>query len=99
MTSVIYLLVLRLYTSHVTSSWVALRNAMNIGSDAHKLFVGISARTTGLRTLYLIVRGLCEGGDVISSDGKAVFYGVLDLLAKPVLGFWMLCTGTQRYWI
>jgi bacteriorhodopsin len=29
---------------------------------------------------------VCEGGNVISPDSEAVFYGVLDFLAKPVFG-------------
>lgn len=37
--------------------------------------------------VYLIAWGLCEAGNVISSDGEALFYGVLDCLAKVVFGF------------
>jgi Bacteriorhodopsin-like protein len=36
--------------------------------------------------IYPIAWGLCEGGNVISPDSEAVFYGVLDILAKPVFG-------------
>ena len=34
--------------------------------------------------LYPIAWGLADGGNQISPDGEMVFYGVLDLLAKPV---------------
>lgn len=70
--------------------FVARKSARAIGSDVHRLFVGISLFTLGLWTLYPISWGLSEGGSVISSDGEAYFYGVLDLLAKPVFGFWLL---------
>lgn len=36
--------------------------------------------------LYPIAWGLCEGGNLISPDSEAIFYGILDLLAKPVFG-------------
>lgn len=29
---------------------------------------------------------MCEGGNYISPDSEAAFYGVLDVLAKPVFG-------------
>ena len=34
--------------------------------------------------LYPIAWGVCEGGNVIAPDSEAIFYGILDLLAKPV---------------
>ena len=36
--------------------------------------------------LYPIAWGLCEGGNVIAPDSEAVFYGVLDFIAKPIFG-------------
>ena len=36
--------------------------------------------------LYPIAWGVCEGGNVIAPDSEAVFYGILDLIAKPVFG-------------
>jgi hypothetical protein len=42
--------------------------------------------TAFLWILYPVAWGLCEGGNVISPDSEAVFYGILDLLAKPVFG-------------
>lgn len=35
---------------------------------------------------YGLAFGLSEGGNVISPDGEALFYGVLDLLGGPVYG-------------
>lgn len=64
----------------------ARRNAARIGSDVSRLFLTISGWTILLWTLYPIAFGLSEGGNVISSDSESVFYGVLDVLAKPVFG-------------
>ena len=36
--------------------------------------------------LYPIAWGVCEGANLISPDSEAVFYGVLDFLAKPIFG-------------
>lgn len=44
--------------------------------------------------LYPIAWGLSEGGNVIGSDGEAIFYGVLDILAK--VGFAILLLGGHR---
>jgi bacteriorhodopsin len=40
--------------------------------------------------LYPIAWGLAEGGNVISPDSEAIFYGILDILAKPVFGALLL---------
>ncbi|KAH0261112.1 family A G protein-coupled receptor-like protein, partial [Aureobasidium melanogenum] len=50
--------------------WEARRHANALGSDI----------------LYPLAWGLCEGGNVISPDSEAIFYGILDLFAKPVFG-------------
>lgn len=36
--------------------------------------------------LYPIAWGLCEGGNYLHPDSEAIFYGVLDIMAKPVFG-------------
>lgn len=36
------------------------------------------------KLLYPVAWGLCEGGNVISANYEAIFYGILDLFAKPV---------------
>lgn len=60
--------------------------ANKLGKDIGRTFLICGAMTTFLWFLYPIAWGLCEGGNVISPDSEAVFYGVLDLLAKPVFG-------------
>ncbi|EPS29498.1 hypothetical protein PDE_04448 [Penicillium oxalicum 114-2] len=65
---------------------VGMSHAKAIGQDVNRLFIMVSVWTLIMWTLYPIAWGLCEGGNVISADSEAVFYGVLDLLAKPVFG-------------
>lgn len=64
--------------------FVARKSAQAIGSDVHKLFLALSGLTIVLWTLYPLAWGLCEGGNYITADSEAVFYGILDFLAKPV---------------
>jgi bacteriorhodopsin len=40
--------------------------------------------------LYPVCWGLSDGGNVIGSDGEMIFYGVLDLLTKPIWGAFIL---------
>lgn len=60
--------------------------ARAIGSDVNKVYTICGVWTIGLWFLYPIAWGLCEGGNVISSDSEAIFYGILDVLAKPTFG-------------
>lgn len=39
---------------------------------------------TNILQLYPVAWGICEGGNVISPDSEAIFYGILDVFAKPV---------------
>ena len=43
-----------------------------------------------LWTLYPIAWGVCEGGNLVAPDSEAVFYGILDIMAKPVFGALLL---------
>lgn len=66
--------------------WEARKNANRMGTDVGRAFLMCGSLTTLLWILYPIAWGVCEGGNVISPDGEAIFYGILDLLAKPVFG-------------
>ncbi|KAF2157547.1 family A G protein-coupled receptor-like protein [Myriangium duriaei CBS 260.36] len=66
--------------------WEARRSAGIVGQDVGRAFFMCGTLTAFLWTLYPIAWGLSEGGNVISPNGEAFFYGVLDLLAKPVFG-------------
>lgn len=53
-----------------------------LGPDILKTYTMCGVWTISLWCLYPIAWGLSEGGNVIPSDSEAIFYGVLDLLAK-----------------
>jgi bacteriorhodopsin len=65
-------------------AFTARRHALHLGRDVHRCFVTCGVLTLVLWLAYPICWGLSEGGNVISPDGESIFYGVLDLLAKPV---------------
>lgn len=69
---------------------VARKHASVIGSDVSSVFMRCGVLTTFLWFLYPIAWGVSEGGNVIAPDSEAVFYGVLDVLAKPVFGIMLL---------
>jgi len=67
-------------------TWEARLHARPLGNDVTRVFFMCGTLTAFLWVLYPIAWGVCEGGNVISPDSEAVFYGILDLLAKPVFG-------------
>jgi bacteriorhodopsin len=71
-------------------TWVGRKHANALGSSIGRTYLMVGAWTIFLWFLYPIAWGLSEGGNVISPDSEAVFYGVLDLLAKPVFGALLL---------
>jgi len=65
-------------------------DAKHHGGAIHRTYLLCGVWTISLWFIYPIAWGLCEGGNVISPDSEAVFYGVLDTLAKPVFGALLL---------
>ncbi|GAA6062297.1 hypothetical protein JCM10212_004385 [Sporobolomyces blumeae] len=59
-------------------------SAAHLGSDYHKAYLTSTCILSFLWLLYPIAWGLCDGGNVITPTSEMIFYGVLDLLAKPV---------------
>jgi len=59
------------------------------GSTA-KLFASIGGFTLILWTLYPIDWGIGDGSRHLSVNAEIICYAVLDVLAKPVFGFWLL---------
>ena len=68
----------------------ARKSAYALGKDVGLAFITTGVWTTFLWFLYPISWGLSEGGNVIAPDGEAVFYGILDICAKPVFGALLL---------
>ncbi|KAI1452015.1 bacteriorhodopsin [Annulohypoxylon moriforme] len=73
----------------------ARRHAQRLGGDANKTFLMCGVFLLFIWFLYPIAWGLSEGGNVIHPDGEAVFYGILDILAKPIFGL-LLIWGHRR---
>lgn len=65
---------------------VGRAHANAIGPEVSKVFTLCGVWTIFLWFIYPIAWGLSEGGNVIAPDSEAVFYGILDILAKPVFG-------------
>ncbi|KAI4157855.1 MAG: hypothetical protein L6R39_000584 [Caloplaca ligustica] len=74
------------YTVTVT----ARKYASALGNDILRTYTICGVWTIFLWFLYPIAWGLSEGGNVIAPDSEAVFYGVLDIMAKPVFGALLL---------
>ncbi|KAI9802729.1 MAG: hypothetical protein M1825_002751 [Sarcosagium campestre] len=68
------------------------RNAVNRDAKVGTFFTSLALFTFVLWTIYPIVWGLGEGAQVIGVDAEIVSYAILDVLAKPVFGFWLLIT-------
>ena len=71
-------------------TWVGRKHAAVLGSHVSRTYLMCGVWTIFLWFIYPIAWGLCEGGNLISPDSEAVFYGVLDILAKPVFGAMLL---------
>jgi hypothetical protein len=71
-------------------TWVGRMHAKSKGPDVSKTYLICGVWTISLWFIYPIAWGLCEGGNVISPDSEAIFYSVLDVLAKPVFGALLL---------
>jgi len=65
-------------------------HARVLGADILKVYTICGVWTIGIWFLYPISWGLSEGGNVIASDSEAIFYGVLDIMSKPVFGALLL---------
>lgn len=71
-------------------TFTARQFAGHVGADVQKIYTICGSWTIFLWFLYPIAWGLSEGGNVIAPDSEAVFYGVLDIMAKPVFGTLLL---------
>lgn len=71
-------------------TWTARKHAVVLGPEVSRTYLIVGVWTIALWFLYPIAWGLSEGGNVIAPDSEAVFYGILDILAKPVFGALLL---------
>lgn len=70
--------------------FVARRHALALGPSISRTYNMCGVLTIFLWFLYPIAWGLSEGGNVIHPDSEAIFYGILDVFAKPVFGILLL---------
>lgn len=64
----------------------------NKDSKTKAFFGALAGFTFIVWTLYPIVWGIADGGRIVGVDAEIIAYAVLDVLAKPVFGFWLLFT-------
>lgn len=65
------------------------------GSKVGQFFVAITGFTIIVWTVYPIVWGIASGARKMSVDSEIIAYAVLDILAKPVFGLWLLLTHAK----
>jgi bacteriorhodopsin len=68
----------------------ARQHANRLGGDPKKTFKWCGLWLLLLWFLYPVSWGLSEGGNIIHPDSEAIFYGVLDIMAKVVFAFLLL---------
>ncbi|SCZ90620.1 BZ3500_MvSof-1268-A1-R1_Chr9g10899 [Microbotryum saponariae] len=62
----------------------ARKSANNLGGSFPKMYATSASILSALWLLYPVAWGLADGGNVITPTSEMVFYGVLDVLAKPL---------------
>jgi len=66
--------------------------AANKDGKTKAFFAALAGFTFILWTIYPIVWGVADGSRILGVDAEIISYAVLDVLAKPVFGFWLLFT-------
>jgi len=77
---------------------VAVHGARTVrakGSRVTTLFASLAGLTLVLWTAYPIVWGVAGGVRKVTVDSEVIAYAVLDILAKPVFGLWLLIAHRQ----
>jgi len=69
--------------------------AASKSSNVAKSFASIAGFTLIIWTAYPIVWGFADGARNVSVNGEIIAYAVLDVLAKPIFGFWLLVTHAK----
>ena len=63
---------------------LGIKASEDIGGSKHRrTYLILLSWILVLWSIYPIAWGLCEGANVISVTGEMIFYGILDVLAKP----------------
>jgi len=64
----------------------------NKDSKTKAFYGSIAGFTLLVWAVYPIIWALAEGAHIISVDTEIIAYAVIDILAKPVFGFWLIFT-------
>jgi len=64
-------------------------------SKVATFYGSIAGFTLLVWTAYPIVWGIADGSRKLSVDGEIIAYAVLDILAKPIFGIWLLLTHAR----
>jgi bacteriorhodopsin len=64
----------------------ARKYASAVGGSVSSTYLTATLLTVVVWLFYPIAWGLSEGGNILHPDSEAIFYGILDILAKPVVG-------------
>lgn len=75
---------------HLVSS--GRSNAFLRGPKVGGLYNQVSLVLIVVWTLYPVAFALCEGTGKLSADKEILFFGILDVIAKPLWGAWLLLT-------
>jgi len=65
------------------------------GSKVSQFYVAIAGYTLIVWTAYPIIWGIANGARKMSVDSEIIAYAILDILAKPVFGAWLLLTHAK----
>lgn len=72
------------------------RTVANKDAKTKKFFIALGTFTLVLWTVYPVVWAVADGARIVGVDGEIVAYAILDVLAKPVFGFWLLTTHDRN---
>jgi len=72
--------------------WQGRASAVAKGGKVGSFFSAIGGFTLIIWTVYPIVWGIADGSRNMSVDQEIIAYAVLDILAKPIFGAWLLFT-------
>jgi len=84
-----YLVVIWILAYHGRAT--AFKKSGKVGN----FFAAIGGFTLVIWTVYPVVWGIADGSRNVDVDGEIIAYAVLDVLAKPIFGAWLLFTHSS----
>jgi bacteriorhodopsin len=69
--------------------------AFSKGSKVSSFYNSIAGLTVVVWTAYPIVWGVADGARILGVDAEIVAYAILDIVAKPLFGLWLLVTHSR----